>query len=118
METTANTPAVKKPATPAKVVDITAAFRAANPELLPKMNEKALQRLIGAVMSSLAAELKGAAEGRVRVPGLGIFAVKTVQPEGKPAQRRVTFRPLPAKGAGQGAARGAGRKGRAAASGD
>jgi len=65
-----------------------------SPAAVKDVNEHTAVKLLQAVFATLARDIEQAPDGPYRVPGLGIFGVRTVEAnaEGKGGGRRVSFR--------------------------
>ena len=80
-------------------------MRTENPDAIGKLPDAAVVRLLRAAFGTVSSDLAQAQDGVYKVGALGVFRVRTVEPnaEGKGGGRRVLFSAAPARPAAEGA---------------
>jgi nucleoid DNA-binding protein len=76
-------------------------LREQQPAAFGKLDDRSATRLLRSALAAIANDVAQAPDGAVRVAGLGVFQVRTLEAnaEGKGGGRRVLFKPAPAKAA-------------------
>ncbi len=72
-----------------KTAEIVKAIREQSPKLLGKMPDKKVAQIINAALKQIQEEVSTASAGRVAVPGLGVFVLKTIEREKDGVKRTV-----------------------------
>ena len=81
------------------VIELIERLHRESPDALKNMDDRKATRLLRAAFRAIAADLEAAEDGTYKVAGLGVFRIRTVEPnaDGKGGGRRVLFRTVAPK---------------------
>jgi len=83
-----------------KAIEIVELIKQSNPKLLGKARDARVAKIISAAFTQIGKQLDATTEGSVKIPALGVFAVKQVEREKegqKLTVKKISFRAMKAK---------------------